>query len=143
MNSSNASDRAPARRGVVAVIVNQDRLLVIRRSQQVVAPGAYCFPGGAIESSESEEQALVREIDEELGVAIRPLRPLWASVTPWNVHLTWWLAEAQAGCNWRLNPAEVESIHWLTPAEIRELPTLLESNHQFLQALLDGEIKLG
>ena len=84
-----------ARRGVVAVIVDQGRLLVIRRSRHVVAPGAYCFPGGAIESGESETAALIREIQEELGVCVRPLRPLWQSITPWNVHLTWWLAAVE------------------------------------------------
>ncbi len=134
----------PIRRGVVAVIVNDDRLLVIRRSQEVVAPGAFCFPGGGIESGESESAALVREIEEELGVCVRPLRPLWQSVTPWNVHLTWWLAEPPGpDCVWTPNPAEVESIHWHTSAEIQSLPALLESNRQFLRALAAGEIVLG
>lgn len=144
MSDQAASDSRPSpRRGVVAVIVNDERLLVIRRSQRVVAPGAFCFPGGAIESGESEATALVREIQEELGVSIRPLRPLWQSVTPWAVHLTWWLAEAEApDCVWTANADEVESIHWLTPAEIQALPALLESNHQFLRALAAGEIVL-
>ena len=38
------------RRGVVAVVVLEERFLVIRRSQEVVAPGTYCFPGGAVEA---------------------------------------------------------------------------------------------
>jgi 8-oxo-dGTP pyrophosphatase MutT (NUDIX family) len=133
---------SPLRRGVVAVIVDHDRLLVIRRSQHVVAPGAYCFPGGAIESGESEMMALIREIQEELGVCVQPLRPLWQSVTPWNVQLTWWLATVGEGCIWSLNPAEVESLHWLTPAEIQVLPGLVESNQEFLRALAAGEIAL-
>ena len=132
----------PVRRGVVAVIVQADRLLVIRRSQTVVAPGAFCFPGGGIEDDESESDALVREIAEELGVIVRPVRPLWRSVTPWNVHLTWWLSEVEQGCEWRPNPAEVESIHWLTPQEIKQLPALLESNVCFLRALEAGEFGL-
>jgi 8-oxo-dGTP pyrophosphatase MutT (NUDIX family) len=131
-----------ARHGVVAVIVNLDRLLVIRRSQHVVAPGAFCFPGGGIESGESETDALVREIQEELGVQIKPVRALWQSTTPWNVCLTWWLVEAPRDCTWSANLAEVESIHWLTTAEIKALPGLLESNHEFLRALAGGEIRL-
>lgn len=46
------------RHGVVAVVVENRRWLVIRRSQCVVAPGKYCFPGGGIETAETEEQAL-------------------------------------------------------------------------------------
>ena len=134
-------DVPPARRGVVAVIVDRDRLLVIRRSRHVVAPGAYCFPGGGIESGETESAALVREIQEELGVCIRPLRALWQSVTPWNVHLTWWLAAVSDDCVILPNADEVASIHWLTPAEIEALPDLLESNHEFLRALAAGEIE--
>ena len=133
----------PARHGVVAVIVDAGRLLVIRRSQHVVAPGAFCFPGGAIESGETEPEALIREIQEELGVCVRPRRRLWQCVTPWNVQLAWWLAESPSpNCYWNPNANEVESIHWLTPVEIGELPELLVSNHHFLRALAEGDIVL-
>lgn len=132
----------PKRRGVVAVIVRQQRLLVIRRSQLVVAPGAFCFPGGGIEGEESEEQALVREIREELNVEVRPLKRIWQSETPWRVELAWWLAEFDATIEPMPTPAEVESIHWYTPAEMSQLPELLESNRYFLEALDAGHIML-
>jgi 8-oxo-dGTP diphosphatase len=132
----------PDRRGSIAVIPRQGRLLVIRRSQSVVAPGAFCFPGGAIEDAESEEEALVREIREELGVPISPVRRIWESVTPWQVHLSWWLTQLDMAFVLNPDPSEVESVHWLTPAQISELPNLLESNRQFLEALSAGEIDL-
>ena len=112
----------------------EDRFLVIRRSQQVRAPGMYCFPGGAIEPGETEQQALVRELAEELAVAGQPVRRLWESVTPWGVHLAWWLAQVDDPAAIVPQPAEVESCHWLTAAEIRLLPQLLASNVQFLDA---------
>jgi 8-oxo-dGTP pyrophosphatase MutT (NUDIX family) len=127
----------------VAILMRDARLLVIRRSQQVVAPLAYCFPGGGIEGQESESEALVREIQEELGVAIVPRRRVWSSVTPWGVHLAWWQADFLADCELCPNPAEVESIHWHTQAEMAALPGLLESNRLFLEALAAGEIELG
>ena len=77
----------------------------------------YCFPGGGIEPGESEEVALVREIPEELGVTVRPVRRLWQCVTAWKVELAWWLAELDADAVPVANPAEVESIHWLTSGE--------------------------
>jgi 8-oxo-dGTP diphosphatase len=132
----------PDRHGVVAVVVRDGRLLVIRRSKAVVAPGAFCFPGGAIEQDESVPEALIREIREELGVEIRPCRQLWESVTPWNVHLCWWLAELAPEALPRANPAEVQSIHWYTPEEMRRLPDLLESNLHFLDALSRGQFVL-
>jgi len=126
----------------VAVIVREGRFLVIRRSRHVVAPLAHCFPGGAIEPGESEQDALVREIREELGTAIRPLRRLWQSATPWGVPLAWWLGEMDAGAAIAPNPAEVDSVGWHTPEEMRGLPGLLPSNLAFLDALASGEIDL-
>jgi 8-oxo-dGTP diphosphatase len=134
-----AQSPAIRKRGVVAVIVRQDRFLVIRRSQHVRAPGMYCFPGGGIEPGETEEQALVRELIEELAVAGRPIRRLTENVTSWQVHLAWWLTEIDAAAEPLAQPHEVESFHWLTAAEIRQLPNLLASNVEFLDAWTAGK----
>ena len=125
----------PGRRGAVAIIRRGAKLLVIRRSATVVAPLTYCFPGGGIEPGESEEAALAREVREELGVTIRPLRRVWQCVTAWKVDLAWWLAELDAAAVPVPNPAEVDSIVWVTPAEMARLPGLLQSNQVFLGAL--------
>lgn len=119
-------------RGVVAVIRRGQRLLVIRRSQFVRAPGAYCFPGGAVEEGETEPDALRREMREELGCHVTPVRPIWRNCTAWQVDLAWWAAELDADVELRPNSAEVESYQWLTVAELRELPDLLSSNREFL-----------
>ncbi len=123
----------PGRRGVVGIAVRNGRMLVIRRSRTVVAPLVYCFPGGGIEAGESEEQALVREFCEEIGVTVRPVRRLWKCITAWKVELGWWLVEMPPDATPIANPAEVESIHWYTPEEMSQLPALLESNREFLE----------
>ena len=107
------------------------------RTQSDLLPG-----GGTIEAGESEAAALIREVQEELGAEILPLRRLWRSVTPWNVDLAWWSARLDAAAPLRLNAAEVESVHWLAPEEILALPDLLASNCEFLQAISRGEIVL-
>jgi 8-oxo-dGTP diphosphatase len=129
-------------RGAVAVVVRDRRFLVIRRSAQVVAPGALCFPGGGMDECESDAEALVREFREELNADILPLRRLWRSVTPWQVELHWWLAHLEEGAQLQANPAEVESIYWLTADEMLAHEQLLESNRQFLAAVASGEIGL-
>jgi 8-oxo-dGTP diphosphatase len=123
----------PGRRGVVGIAVRNGRMLVIRRSRSVVAPLVYCFPGGGIEEGESEEEALVREFQEEIGITIRPLRRVWHCVTAWKVDLAWWLVDIPPEALPVATPAEVESIHWYTPAEMAQLPDLLESNREFLE----------
>ena len=129
----------PPRRGVVAVVVRWERLLVIRRSDQVTAPRAFCFPGGGIEPGESEAEALVREMDEELDVVARPVRCLWQSRTVRDVQLAWWLTELPPEFTLQPDQAEVESVPWMTPEEMLALAELLESNRQFMRAASAGE----
>ena len=126
------------RRGVVAVVLRAEKLLVIRRGELVAAPGRICFPGGAIEPGETEEEALIREMREELAVETKPLRRLWESVTPWRVHLAWWLAELSPAAELVPHPAEVAAFYWLTPAELRAKREILESNVAFLDAWEQG-----
>lgn len=57
-------------RVVAAVIQNQDAILVCRRAPHKSFPGKWEFPGGKVEANETDEQALAREIREELGVEI-------------------------------------------------------------------------
>ena len=133
----------PGRRGAVAICFRDDgRMLVIRRAASVVAPGAYCFPGGGIEPGESEEEALRREFHEEINVAVRPVRRVWQSRTPWQVELSWWLAELEPGARPEPNPAEVESVHWLTPGEMARLSELLPSNREFLDRRIDDVMRI-
>ena len=128
------------RRGVVVVVMRDERFLVIRRSEHVRAPGTHCFPGGHIEPGESEADAARREMIEELAVEATPLRLLWRSVTPWSVELAWWLAEIARSADLVPNPLEVETFHWLTADEILRLPDLLASNREFLDAWESGVI---
>lgn len=142
LNPSNA-DSSLRRRGAIAVVTRGDQFLVIRRSAIVTAPRMYCFPGGGIELDETEPEALVREMREELGVDIRPLRRLWQSTTVRQVDLAWWHGELAKDAELKPNPDEVESIHWLTPSEMLGLTDLLDSNREFMHELARGAIVLG
>lgn len=57
-------------RVVAAVLRKEGQVLVCRRSAERSAGGRWEFPGGKIEAGESAQQALCREIAEELGVTI-------------------------------------------------------------------------
>ncbi|MGA0067440.1 MAG: (deoxy)nucleoside triphosphate pyrophosphohydrolase [Candidatus Nanopelagicales bacterium] len=56
---------------VVAAAIERDgRYLAARRTKPDWAAGRWEFPGGKVEHGESDDQALIREIREELGIAI-------------------------------------------------------------------------
>ena len=52
-----------------ALVVRGDRLLLVRNSPRGPYPGGWTLPGGGIEHGESPQQALVREVAEETGLA--------------------------------------------------------------------------
>jgi 8-oxo-dGTP diphosphatase len=61
----------PAKLTVVAAIIRRNgRLLLAQRPEGVHLAGQWEFPGGKVETGESHEAALGREITEELGVTI-------------------------------------------------------------------------
>jgi 8-oxo-dGTP diphosphatase len=142
MTNSNDRRANEIKRGVVGVCFRNEQFLVIRRSQHVRSPGAYCFPGGTIEPGESEDVAVIRELLEELSLSIRPVRRLLTTETPWRVSLAWWLIDCEEFESMNPNPAEVEAVQWMSVAEMRALPNLLSSNHEFLSAWERGEFSL-
>ncbi|MCR9182709.1 MAG: (deoxy)nucleoside triphosphate pyrophosphohydrolase [Flavobacteriaceae bacterium] len=56
---------------VTCAIIQQDgKFLVTQRSRHMKLPMKWEFPGGKVESNESEENCLIREIKEELNIDI-------------------------------------------------------------------------
>ena len=68
----------------VALIAGDGRVLLQRRAADRAFAGLWEFPGGKVERGESPESALLREIAEELGVALEPsaLAPLCFASDP-------------------------------------------------------------
>jgi 8-oxo-dGTP diphosphatase len=56
------------RQVVAAVIEREGRILICRRKADQPHPLKWEFPGGKVEPDEAPEQALTRELEEELGI---------------------------------------------------------------------------
>ena len=117
---------------VGAAIVRERRVLAARRTQPSVEAGRWEFPGGKVEAEESPEQALVREIAEELGVAVVVTGWL-AETTPIGTSyvLAIALAELVTGDP---APSEHDEIRWLSADQLGEVDWL-EPDRPFLAEL--------
>ncbi|MDH6116561.1 (deoxy)nucleoside triphosphate pyrophosphohydrolase [Kitasatospora sp. GAS204B] len=102
---------------VGGALIHQGRVLAARRSAPPEVAGRWEFPGGKAEPGESQQQALERELFEELGVRARALHRLAGE---WPVRaglvLRIWTAELLEG---EPQPLEDHSeLRWLGPDEL-------------------------
>src|SRR5690606_29065872 len=112
----------------VALIAPDGRVLMQRRRHNRDFGGLWEFPGGKIEAGESPESALLREISEELGIALDPaaLDPLaFASdrrlpPAPRQPHVILlytcraWSGEVQC--------LDADTLGWFAPEGLMDLP---------------------
>jgi mutator protein MutT len=59
--------------GVGAVILHENKILLIQRGQEPLK-GEWSLPGGALELGETLEQGVCREVREETGLEVEPVR---------------------------------------------------------------------
>lgn len=108
-----------------AALVDADgRVLLARRPEGKAMAGLWEFPGGKLGPGETPEQALIRELREELGVDVEGscLTPLaFASHGYDGFHLLMPLYVCRV---WRgaVTPREDQKLHWVRPARLRDFP---------------------
>lgn len=103
---------------VAALIVRDGRLLIARRPEGKHMAGRWEFPGGKLEKGESPEEAIEREIREELAAEIRAGRVYQAiaySYPEKDVLLLFYAASVVSG---EPRPVEEAEISWITLEEL-------------------------
>jgi len=103
-----------------ALVDARGRVLLAQRPPGKSMAGLWEFPGGKIQSGETPEQALARELEEELGVAVAAdaLRPLvFASHGYDTFHVVLLLYLCQ---RWRGEPVarEGQAFAWVAPHQL-------------------------
>lgn len=105
-----------------ALIDEAGRVLLCRRPPGRAMAGLWEFPGGKVEAGETPEQALIRELAEELGLTVRPacLAPyVFASHAYPGFHLLMplYLCRRWEGVP---VPREGQELRWVHPAELAD-----------------------
>lgn len=107
-----------------ALIDAQGRVLIARRPEGKSLAGLWEFPGGKVEDGESPEDALIRELKEELDVTVAhdALEPIaFASHAYPDFHL---LMPLYAVRRWDGAPKAIEhtALAWAAPGELKNYP---------------------
>ncbi|MEU3185218.1 (deoxy)nucleoside triphosphate pyrophosphohydrolase [Streptomyces sp. NPDC006923] len=126
---------------VAGAVYDRGRLLAARRSAPPELAGRWELPGGKLEPGEGPEQALVRELREELGVEAQPMERIpgeWP-LKPGYV-LQVWTARLLSGeprpledhdeLRW-LGPDETHTVDWLD----QDRPAVAEAARRLRSAL--------
>jgi len=124
--------------GVLSLIMKGDRVLLIKRSQNVHGPGTWAPPGGHIEYGETPDQATIRETKEEVDLTIN--NPKFRTMTndvfeaEQKHYITIWMETNDFSGEPKLQaPREETDIGWFTWDSLPE-PLFLS-----LQNLLAGK----
>jgi mutator protein MutT len=117
---------------VAAAILREGRLLAARRTSPPEAAGRWELPGGKVEPGEGRDEALVREIGEELGVLVE-IDDWLAGESRISDTLTLVAATARIVTG-EPRPREHDRIRWLTPEELDDVDWL-EPDRPFLAEL--------
>lgn len=110
---------------VACALVDSDgRVLLSQRPRGKAMAGLWEFPGGKVEPGETPEQAVVRELGEELGIETKVacLAPLtFASHSYESFHLVMPLFVCRRF--WGIpRPHEGQTLKWVRPRDMRQYP---------------------
>lgn len=124
------NDTKPYIKVVVGVILDPDtgKVLLGQRPKGKPWEDWWEFPGGKIETGETEKQALARELREELGITVQACTP-WVTFTyeypKTIVNLAFWRVTGWTG---KPTSLEDQKLAWTTPDSAAELGDLLPAS---------------
>lgn len=131
-------DAEPIVEVALAIVRQDDRYLVDRRSTSDAFDGLWEFPGGKIQEGESPSQAARRECLEELGLhvtphtALAPVKHVYEART-FRLHPV--ICCVQSGTA-KARESVVEEVRWVTIDVLRGLP-MPGANQKVLRLLSD------
>lgn len=117
---------------VMALVRDGDRVLLARSPR--FPPGRHSAIAGFVEAGESLEQALAREVREEVGIEIANPRYFSSQSWPFPHSLMIAFHCDYAGGEIRVDPAEIESAEWFSVDHLPNLPDPISIARRLIDA---------
>ncbi|MFO1372510.1 MAG: NAD(+) diphosphatase [Candidatus Competibacteraceae bacterium] len=107
---------------VIMVRVLRDNQILLARAPRL-APGVYSLLAGFVEAGETLEQAIHREVAEEVGIRVQNLRYFASQSWPFPHSLMMGFTVDYAGGELRVDGREILEARWFTPDTLPGLPS--------------------
>ena len=124
---------------IAALIILSGRVLLGHRSEKrAFYPDVWDLFGGHIEPGEQQDETLIRELEEELGITPTQwtyVETLHVPEDQLTVHL--YLVTVWRGEPVNRQPDEHSAIHWFTPTETTQIPLADQSYPRLFARYLD------
>ena len=122
---------------VVAAAIFDDsgRVLIAERPPGKHMAGRWEFPGGKVAPGESEEAALARELEEELGIEVTDARPMMRLTHRYpdrEVELSMWVVGRYRG---EPRALDGQRLKWVERTQLA-VEDILEADRPFVSALV-------
>jgi len=117
----------------IIVLVERGGQLLLARSRHFM-PGMYSVLAGFVEPGESLEEAVVREVKEEVGIEIKDIRYFGSQPWPFPHSLMIGFTATYAGGEISLDDKEIEEGGWFTVDNLPQLPGKIS----IARKLIDG-----
>jgi len=125
-----------------AVLQREGRFLLAKRPSKGLLGGMWEFPGGKVETGESLEACLRREIREELGMDVRIGEPFGVyrhAYTHFRITLHAFLCDPDGA---QPQPREAAELAWVAPSELEAYP-MGKVDRQIARRLADPSADYG
>jgi len=120
----------------IIVLVERGRALLLARSHHF-AKGMYSVIAGFVEPGETLEEAVVREVREEIGISIKDIRYFGSQPWPFPHSLMIGFNATYEGGEIVLDDSEIEEAGWFTRDNLPPLPGKIS----IARKLIDGSLK--
>ena len=109
-----------------AIIIHEDKIISMYRERN--GRVFYVFPGGGMENNETEEECVVREVIEEFGLTVKPIKKLYTyenDISIEHFYLCEWVAgEFGTGVGEEFEEDRNRGVYIPKMIEIKDIPQL-------------------